>query len=559
MARKSKRIADITQIPSTNKPIYNVAIYVRLSNEEKEGKGDCGSLEYQKEIAMSYIKDKPDMVVYDIYSDDGETGTNFDRDAFQRMMFDIYNGKVNCIIVKDLSRFAREYIEAGDYVEKIFPLLGVRFIAVNDKVDNMVTPMDISVPIKNVINALYAKDISKKIASSFRLKQINGEFIGGNAPYGYIKSPEDGHKFLIDTEAAEVVRQIFDMKLNGMGITAICRRLVDLKISPPSKYLFEKGLSKTDKFANNIFWNPQTVKKILTSETYLGHMVQGKTRRSLYNGTPFTLMKKDKWIVVKDTHEPIISEDIFNAVQETFNLQQRDYAQIKRRKQASKNSNMFVGKVVCGDCGSRLLRARTPLKNRVEYSFICKRHSEYPNMCSFMSLKESMLKEFIYESIRVQMSSIVALETALKNAVNSPKVKQKTFELTRQISDSLANVAYLKESRVRLTKDLSTGLLDEEEYKLMRAHFEVEMQKELEKLDMLENERSKLTKVFSADKWTAELKKFYTAKKLNKELLDAFVKQIKVYSDKRIEIEWKYSETFAEYYSILKGDERLAG
>lgn len=559
MARKSKRIADITQTPSTNKPIYNVAIYVRLSNEEKEDKSDCGSLEYQKEIAMSYLKDKPDMVVYDIYSDDGETGTNFDREGFQRMMFDIYNGKVNCIIVKDLSRFAREYIEAGDYVEKIFPLLGVRFIAVNDKVDNMVTPMDISVPIKNVINALYAKDISKKIASSFRLKQINGEFIGKNAPYGYVKSPEDKHKLIIEPEAAEVVRQIFDMKLNGMGVMAICRRLVDLKISPPSKYLFEKGLAKSDKFANNIFWSPQTVKKILTSETYLGHMVQGKTRTSLYNGMPLTLMKKDKWIVVKDMHEPIISEEVFNAVQETFNVQTKDYEKIKRRKQTSKNENMFVGKIVCGDCGSRLMRVRTQLKKRTEYNFICKRHSEYPNMCNFMSLKESLLKEFIYESIRVQMTSVIALETALKNAANSPKVKQKTFELTRQISDSLANVAYLRDSRVRLTKDLSVGLIDNEEYKLMRAHFEVEMQKELEKLDVLENERSKLTKVFSVDKWIAELKKFYTAKKLNKDLLDAFVKRIKVYSDNRIEIEWKYSEIFSEYYSILKGDEKLAG
>ena len=558
MARKSKRIADITQTPSTNKPIYNVAIYVRLSNEEKEDKADCGSLEYQKEIAMSYLKDKPDMVVYDIYSDDGETGTNFDRDEFQRMMFDIYNGKVNCIIVKDLSRFAREYIEAGDYVEKIFPLLGVRFIAVNDKVDNLVTPMDISVPIKNVINALYAKDISKKIASSFRLKQINGEFIGKNAPYGYIKSPEDKHKLIIDPEAAEVVRQIFDMKLSGMGVIAICRRLVDLGISPPSKYLYEKGLAKTDKYANNIFWSPQTVKNILTSETYLGHMVQGKTRKSLYNGMPLTLMKKDKWIVVKDMHEPIISEEVFNAVQEMFNVQTKDYTQTTRRKHTSKSTNIFVGKIVCGDCGSRLMRVGSHLKKRDEYSFICKRHSEYPNMCDFTSLKESLLKEFIYESIRIQMSSVIALETALKNAVNSPKVRQKTFELTRQISDSLANVAYLKESRVRLTKDLSVGLIDNEEYKLMRSHFEVEMQKELEKLDVLENERSKLTKVFSADKWIAELKKFYTAKKLNKELLDAFVKQIKVYSDQRIEIEWKYSETFTEYYLILKGDERLA-
>lgn len=179
MARKSKRQPNLTEMPPKLSGAYNVGVYVRLSIEEKRDRKDSDSIEYQKQICLEYLKDKPDMEIYDIYIDDGETGTNFERDDFQRMMYDIYNGKINCIVVKDLSRFGREYIEMGDYVEKVFPLLGIRFIAVNDRVDNEAAPLDISVPIKNVINSMYAKDLSKKSASALRLKQLNGEYIGG--------------------------------------------------------------------------------------------------------------------------------------------------------------------------------------------------------------------------------------------------------------------------------------------------------------------------------------------------------------------------------------------
>ena len=178
MARKSKRLPDLGTSKKELTTTYNVGIYLRISVEER-GSSTSSSIEYQKQLCLDYIKNKQDMLLYNSYIDDGETGTNFQREGFQKMMFDIYNGKINCIIVKDLSRFGREYIEAGDYIEKVFPLLGVRFIAINDGFDNMVSPLDISVPIKNVINALYAKDISKKIASAMRMKQIKGDFVGG--------------------------------------------------------------------------------------------------------------------------------------------------------------------------------------------------------------------------------------------------------------------------------------------------------------------------------------------------------------------------------------------
>lgn len=213
MARKSKRIISAEKTAPLTENVYNVGIYVRLSAEEKYYKNGTDSLLNQEEIALEYIKNKPDMRLYKVYSDNGKTGSNFERQGFQDMMYDVYNGKVNCIIVK--SRFGREYIEMGDYLEKIFPLIGVRFIAINDHYDNNVTSFDVSVPIKNIINTLYAKDISKKVAAALRIKQQNGEFIGSYAAYGYMKSKEDKHKIVIDEETAPVVKMIFEWKAQG--------------------------------------------------------------------------------------------------------------------------------------------------------------------------------------------------------------------------------------------------------------------------------------------------------------------------------------------------------
>lgn len=227
MARKSKRNYMHQENLQKTDNIYNVAVYARLSVEEKKQKNNTVSIEYQKEIIYDYLKNKNDMVIYSVYCDDGATGTNFERPEFQRMMYDIYNGHVNCIIVKDLSRFGREYIEMGEYLEKIFPLIGVRFIAINDNHDNMVEPFNITVPIKNIINSFYVRDLSKKSAAALRIKQINGEYIGTYAVYGYIKSPEDKHKLIIDEEAAEVVRMIFNYKIDGYSNQQICRMLFD--------------------------------------------------------------------------------------------------------------------------------------------------------------------------------------------------------------------------------------------------------------------------------------------------------------------------------------------
>lgn len=552
MARKSKRLNHINQTPSVSMPVYNVAIYIRISNEENIR--NVGTLEFQKQIALEYMKDKSDMVLYDIYCDDGKTGTNFDREGFQQMMYDIYNGKVNCIIVKDLSRFGREYIEMGEYVEKIFPLLGVRFIAINDNVDNMVSPYDVSVPIKNVINALYAKDVSRKISSAFRTRQLSGDYIGGFGPYGYVISENDKHKLVVDPEAADVVKMIFKWKLKGYGVVSICRMLVEKDISPPGKYKYDKGIFKSEKYANMKYWREATVMKILTNEMYIGNMVQGRTKRSLYNNMPFKIMDKDHWIIVENTHEAIISKEDFYRVQEML----AEYNRKPAVRKTHKKENIFKGKVICGECGHKMTRSGANDSKDKNY-FYCRHHAIYKESCEMKSIREDILTNIVHQSIKMQIMSLTKIEQSMQMSASSPETKQAMYSLTKQISETLSTVAYIKENRVRIAKDYAMQILNEEEYDILRKQFELELAQAAEKLEMLEKQRCKFNKLFTADRWISELRQYSSSKKLSASMLNEFVKCVKVYADNRIEIEWKHKDAIAEYLELANGGVEYAG
>ena len=559
MARKSKRLPDLGMTKTEMTTTYNVGIYLRISVEER-GSSTSSSIEYQKQLCLDYIKNKQDMLLYDSYIDDGETGTNFQREGFQKMMFDIYNGKINCIIVKDLSRFGREYIEAGDYIEKVFPLLGVRFIAINDGFDNMVSPLDISVPIKNVINALYAKDISKKIASAMRMKQIKGDFVGGVAPYGYVRSEEDKNKLVIDPEAAEVVKQIFDMRLKGFGTITICRKLFEMNIAPPSKYKYEKNILYNEKYESMKYWSESCIAKILSSEVYIGNMVQGKKKSNFFDGMPLQAVDKKDWIVVENTHEAIISKEVFDAVQAMKGIRNNYGKKRALYRKLRDNTNVLGGKVVCGECNKKLRRVvRSQKKNKKLYSFVCPIKYKIPTECSFEGIEEELLKDIIFKSIKMQISSMVKIEETLKTAMDSPEVKKEAYALTNKISETLSNIAYIKEGRVRATTDFSRKLLNEEEYEAIRKQFDIELQGEIERLSLYEKDRNKFSKMLSVDKWVADLKKYANIKKLTPEMVDAFIDCIKLYDDKRIEIVWKCDERYEEYLRILNGGEKLAG
>lgn len=313
---------------------FSAAFYIRLSKEDG-GKNNPNTIENQKAVLEEYVADKPYICVYEIYIDNGYSGTNFERPAFRKMMEDIRAGKVNCILVKDLSRLGRSYLEMGNYIEELFPFLGVRFIAVTDCFDTQqerISDCGITIPLKNIVNEVYAKDISRKVGSALDLKKEMGKCGGGVAPYGYVKSKTEKGKYEIDEEAAEVVRSIYEMRAKGYGYCSIAKELNKQGIKSPGVYRYEKGITKDIRSCNTL-WKRYSIEDMLHDEVYLGNMVRGKTRSALYKGEKRHHVSRAEWIVVKGTHEPVVSQELFDKVQE-INREKAHVHQLHLEKEA---------------------------------------------------------------------------------------------------------------------------------------------------------------------------------------------------------------------------------
>ncbi len=318
--RQGWRLSDITG--QENKCVggaaegrtYKAGGYVRLS--VKDTKPGEDTLRTQRELVEGYIAAQPDMVLQEIYMDNGRTGTNFSRPAFDRLMTDARSQVIDCIVVKDLSRFGRNYLEAGEYIERVFPMLGVRFVAINERFDTCAdgNPADaLMVSLRNIMNAAYSRDISRKTVSALALKQREGKYIGSFAPYGYRKSPSDRHRLEPDGETAPVVRMIFKMRVSGAGLNEIAGKLNALGIPSPSRTLYIRGELTAERFKNTD-WRASTVRNILTHQVYLGHMVQRVRQGGVYVADGTGTVPEGERAVVENTHEPIIEEEIFKTV-----------------------------------------------------------------------------------------------------------------------------------------------------------------------------------------------------------------------------------------------------
>ena len=349
MARTSRKQAFF--VPETKNSAIKIALYVRLSNEDNGGKGK-DSINNQLELLLDFSKQLEDAEIVETYIDNGHTGTDFERPEWEHMMTDVRTHKINCIIVKDLSRFARNYLEAGDYLEKIFPFMGVRFIAVNDNFDskNEIFPeKDLITDFKNLANDYYSKDISKKILSAFKAKKEQGHFIGNKAPYGY--TVVDNH-FIIDKPAADIVRRIFKMKMQGMSSYKIACTLNQENVSSPSKYAMEQGWTKY-KNSGDILWQPQAVNRILYNRVYIGDMVQGKYNYSIYSREKHGKKEEETWEIKENTHEAIIEKEVFCQIQI---IKERNREVWKKKQGNPGYANVLEGILECGICHHAIRR-----------------------------------------------------------------------------------------------------------------------------------------------------------------------------------------------------------
>lgn len=362
---------------------FNVAGYIRLSKEDKI-KDESNSVTNQKLIITSYIENNDDLELFDFYIDDGYSGTTFNRPEYKRMIEDIIEGKINTIIVKDLSRFGRNHIETDNYLENILPGYNVRFISIIDEIDsfkNLKSVSSIAVPLKNLINDQYARDISEKVRSTLKMKQLNGEFIGVTAPYGYLKDPKDKHKFIVDREASYNVKKIFNMIILGKSRKEIAEHLNSKNVLTPSLYKISKEKTNNKELIRSKKWNAEIVNRILRNETYTGTLIQNIKTKPNYRTDKLIDVNKDEWIKTENHHEPIINKDKFDEVQNILNKQK-----------GSRNSeDILLCYLKCADCGSLLYLKKG--KNKKYY--YCKNYIKNSKCTSHSVEREKLYDEVL--------------------------------------------------------------------------------------------------------------------------------------------------------------------
>lgn len=565
MARKGRKENPLIPFVEIAPPkrIYHVGEYSRLSVEDS-GKGTSDSIENQQAMIRDYVAAQPDMEHYAAYCDNGETGVNFERPAFERLMEDVKNGKVDCIVVKDLSRFGRNYIETGNYLERVFPFLGVRFIAITDGFDSLTAERSEDgyiIPLKNLINHIYAKDISKKSGSALAAKQKNGEFIGAWAAYGYHKDPDNKNAILVDDEVAPIVRDIFHWYSDGVGIPMIARKLTELGIPSPSAYRFSKGIIKNTKLAAAP-WRVQVIKNMLQSEVYIGNLVQGRKRESLFEGKKQKMLPKEEWIIVQNTHEAIIEKALFDRVQRRLEEAHARYNnKLGVFAEAIETENLLKGLIYCGDCGTLLTRYKKVRINKVKepkyhiwYSYICPLHVAYLDRCSFISIPETEVLQAVFSTLRMQIACAAEIQNILIELQKQPTFR---YQKTKRQAEKLKLEQKLSEVtkyRKGLFENYYAKVISEKEYLYLTQSYE----KEVEQISARLAELNVLNEVCQeqhgpSSRWITALMQFSEAETLTREMVLALVERIVVTQNREITITLKYRDEYRAVCEYLSG------
>lgn len=524
--------------------LFQTAVYIRLSKEDGD-KEESDSVGNQRRLLTEYVAKKEDLILYDTYIDDGFSGTNFRRPSFQRMIEDIESGKVNCVIVKDLSRFGRDYIETGRYLERVFPDLGVRFISISDGIDSLKQVYDMLLPIKNIFNEQYARDISKKVQTAVKTKQKAGEFIGSFTSYGYKKSPTDKNKLIIDEYAANVVRRIFTMYIQGYGKQRIAMILNSEDVLCPSEYKKLNGLnySNSNKLDSTTYWSYSTINSILKKEIYIGNMVQG-TKFQRMRGKQKRL-PKEEWIIVENTHEPIIDIETWDKVQ--MLLKRRT-----RKLDLETNKNIFAGFLKCGDCGRSM--TKMIYKNRDGtrvYDFYCgtyRRHGK--QYCTPHRIPLKVLEAIVLDDLKKIVGSIDDLKLLIQSQdLNVEKSKKVAKTEIHKIEQNIERIKKLKKS---VYEDYKEGLISKEEFLSYREDYTKKEELYLKQLETLEKEKDEgITSHVLESPWIKRLLELKDIESLDRDIVVEMIHQIFVYESKKIKIIYNFSDELEHLFTSV--------
>ncbi len=539
------------------KKIYHAAIYVRLSKEDGDvagaSKAESNSISNQKELIRDFLKDKEDIVVVSERVDDGYSGSSFERPGFQQMLEDIRRGAVDCVIVKDLSRFGREYIDTGRYIERLFPALGVRFIAVNDHYDSLRGDGqgdEILVPFKNLINDAYCRDISVKIRSHLEVKRRNGEFIGAFAPYGYQKDGEDRHRLVVDAYAAGVVQDIFRMKLHGMSQDAIAGKLNSDGILSPMEYKNSRGINFRTAFRVKAAsgWSPVAVRRILENEVYIGNLVQG--RQSTPNHKVKKSIRKDKgdWVRVEKNHEPVVSERDFAVVQKLLGMDTRT---------APDREGVYLlsGIAVCGDCGAPMVRKVSSVNGKRYCYYICSGHKA-GGSCGPHRIPVQALEDAVFVLLKRHIGCILDLERVLEYAGTVPFRDLDVRKLEERREKLLGEAERCRELRMMLYEDMKDGVITKEDYVELHAAYEARGKEAQEAAGKAEREiRAVLEGDEDKYRWISYFKEYRDIGELTRNVVVALISEVRVYDRENIEVVFDFADQYRQALEYVEGRE----
>ena len=515
----------IGQTAIKNNKKYNhggdvTALYARLSKDD-DLVGDSNSIVHQKEILAKYAKEHG-FTNIEFYVDDGFSGTNFNRPDFQRMMADAEEGKISTVIVKDMSRFGRDYIMVGYYTEIYFSNLDIRFIAINDNVDSNIQTENDLTPFKNVFNEWYARDTSKKIRAVFKAKGNSGKHLTTNPPFGYKKDPDDKDKWIIDEEAAATVRRIFQMYVEGYRISEIGHKLTEEKVETPILYYMNRGIKTNARSEYPEIWDLMSIKYILSQTAYAGHTVNFQTAVKSYKTKKQIRLPKEDWIIYRNTQEPIIDEKTFETVQQM--------RKVKRARTKYNEPNMFSGLLYCADCGNHLTIQRVA-RNRKMDNFSCATYrKKKKGLCSCHRILVSDLETIVKEDLQKVCEYVLFHEKEFTDEYLSGSKKEtvkfqsKTKAELKRLSERQEEIGKIIR---KLYEDNVNGRITDERFDFLAKSYEDEGNDLKTKINELKNAlASSAQDEEKLSKFLKVVKSYTEIEELTPEILNSFIEKI---------------------------------
>ena len=538
-----------------NQAQYRAAIYVRLSKEDGDsfsiGKNESNSITNQKLLIRKHLEQMPDIKIVDTFEDDGFTGTNFDRPGFQSLMAAIHAHRVNCVVVKDFSRLGREYLKAGNYIEKVFPQLGVRFISVNDGYDSHQEhgqADSLLIPFKNLMNEQYSRDTSGKVRSALAVKRQQGMCVANYAPFGYMRDPVDKGHLIIDENAAEIVREIYKLKIEGYSSFAIAKRLSDQHVPSPAEYKRQCGERYKSGFKTSptASWSSVAIKRILTNEVYCGHLVQGKRRKISYKVKAFEQMSEER-TRVENTHEAIIPMPTFKIVQKLLG----EDTHIGKGRVIYPLS----GKVYCADCGDSMIRKIVSRNGKQYVYYVCANNRSNRTECSSHSIRVDMVEEAVLVSIRAHIALTLNIENAMSELVSLVWEQREQKKLQRRIDLLDAEIKQYQDMRLSLYEDLQNQMIEKEDFDSLQEGFAEKIESAKKAQKQLHAEMSTLAVGNSNQQlFFREFHKYRNIQSLDRGVVVSMIDRVLIGTGKVINIQFRYADQLASFADCCNPD-----